>query len=124
MPPRINPIDVPVPHRFGDTAETYRNLLDLSPLFGWRRPGWDMIRPMASLVTRRDETPSDTPAKRREVVHHGEHRRYEDQRQHGRKDQAADHRQRHGRPDFAAGAEAQSARHHAGHHGNRRHDDG
>src|SRR5947207_641986 len=40
----------PVPPLPVTRPGNYRNLLHLSPLFGRRRPGWDMIRPMAGLV--------------------------------------------------------------------------
>ena len=66
----------------------------------------------------------DAPAELGDVVHDGEHRRHEHQRQQRRGHQAADHGNRHRRAELAARAHAVGRRQHAADHGDGGHDDG
>ena len=65
----------------------------------------DFRQVLRRLVGRPDEAAEDPPDEAADVVHHREERRHEDQRQHGRDEQAADHRDRHRRAELAAVAE-------------------
>jgi hypothetical protein len=80
-------------------------------------------RVVVRLVGRADEAAEDPAEEAADIIHHRVERRHEDEAEHGRDQQAADHRDGHGRAELAAVAGAEGRRDHAGAHGECGHDD-